>query len=297
MGRLNAFLAKSTQEKYESVRFRWMKLLAGLPYCPARYRMSVGAGESVGFWWSSVFMSFVPQKPMFEYCGSDVTYLRLLWRLLGPGMVFLDVGAFHGLYTTIAARRTAPTGRVIAFEPSRRDRRRLTLHVAMNRLANVRVEPYAVSVSAGVSEFYVVRHGFTTMNSLRPPATVYPVDRTVAPTISLDEYCLSRGVRRVDCLKVDVEGGELDLFRGASALLKDVRPLVLCEVLDWVTRPWGYEARLTVRHLSEHGYEWFEVGDGGGLRAHREQESYPEVKNYLAVPEERREAVARLVTP
>jgi len=295
MRRLNAFLGKPAREKYDAVRSRWMRLLARLPYCPARYTMCPGAGESVNFWWSYVFMSFAPAKPVFEYCGSDVTYLRLIWKLLRPGMVFLDIGAFHGLYTMIAARRTASTGRVIAFEPSPRDRRRLRLHAAMNRLANVEIEPYAVSASAGVSEFYVVRRGFTTMNSLRPPATVDPVDRTVAPTVGLDEYCARRAIRRVDFLKVDVEGGELDLFRGARAVLEDARPLILCEVLDWVTRPWGYEAREIVRHLRGHGYEWFEVDNGGNMRGHCEQVTYPEVKNYLAVPEERREIVEPLL--
>jgi FkbM family methyltransferase len=295
MSRLSAFLEKPTREKYDAARFRWMKLLASLPYCPARYRLSTGASASVDFWWSSVFMSFVPGQPMFQCCGSDVAYLRLLWRLLRPGMVVFDIGAFHGLYTIVASRRTGSTGRVIAFEPSPRDRRRLRLHVAMNRLGNVSVEPYAVSLSAGVSEFYIVKRGFTTMNSLRPPATVDPVAPTAAPTIGLDEYYMSRGVRRVDFLKVDVEGGELDLFRGAKSLLEDVRPLILCEVLDWVTGPWGYEAKEIVQHLKAHGYEWLDVDDAGMLRRHREQESYPELRNYLAVPKERRGIVEPLV--
>ncbi len=295
MSRLSAFLEKPAWEKCDTVRSRWMRLLARLPYCPARYTMRTEVGERVAFWWSYVLARFVPGRPIFEYGGPDLAYLRLLWSLLRPGMVVLDIGAFHGLYTVIASGRTAPTGRVIAFEPSPRDRRRLRLHIAMNRLGNVSVEPYAVSASTGVSEFYIVRRGLTTMNSLRPPATADPVARTVAPTIGLDEYCSNRRIRGVDLLKVDVEGGELELFRGASALLQDVRPLILCEVLDWVTRPWGYEAREIVRHLREHGYEWFEVDDEGKLRAHREPGSYAEVRNYLAVPSERRGVVESLV--
>jgi FkbM family methyltransferase len=257
--------------------------------------MHTGTGESVDYWWSYVNMSFVVGKPMFEYRGAEAAYLQLMWRLLRPGMCVLDIGAFHGLYSAIAAKRVAPTGRVIAFEPSLRDRRRLRLHLGMNWLRNVAIEPYAVSASTGVSEFFVVRRGFTTMNSLRPPATVYPVDRTEAQTTTLDEYCASRGVRKIDFVKVDVEGAELGLFHGAPTVLTGLRPLILCEVLDWVTRPWGYEAREIVQHLSEYGYEWFEVDEAGGLRGHPAQASYPEVKNYLAVPGERRRVVEPLL--
>jgi FkbM family methyltransferase len=295
MGRLKTFLGKPGWEKYEAGRFQWMKALARLPYCPAHYTMHTFAGESAEYWWSYVNMSFVVGKPMFEYRGDEAAYLQLMWRLLRPGMRVLDIGAYHGLYSVIAAKRVAPTGRVTAFEPSRRDRRRLRLHLGMNRLRNVTIEPYAVSASTGLTEFFVVRRGFTTMNSLRPPATVYPVDRTVAQTISLDEYCASRTVREIDFVKVDVEGAELGLFGGARTVLTSLRPLILCEVLDWVTRPWGYEAREIVQHLSGYGYEWFEVDDAGGLRAHSAQASYPEVKNYLAVPGERRRVVELLV--
>jgi FkbM family methyltransferase len=295
MSRLRAFLEKPARGKREAVQSWWMRLLAGVPYCPTRYTMSAGAGERVRFCWSYVFELFLSGQPMFEYCGPDVPYLRLMWRLVRPGMVVLDIGAFHGLYTLIAAQRVTPTGRVIAFEPSPRDRRRLRLHIVMNRLLNVTVEPYAVSASAGESEFYVVRRGFTTMNSLRRPPTVDPVDRMLATTVGLDGYCASRGIRNVDFLKVDVEGGELELFRGASAILDGARPLILCEVLDWVTRPWGYEAREIVRYLSLHGYKWFEVDNAGNTREHSEKGAYPEIKNYLAVPEERSEVVNPLV--
>jgi FkbM family methyltransferase len=298
MGGLKSFLGKPVREKYEAGRFQWMKGLARLPYCPAHYVMHTNdVSESVAFWWSYVFMSFVVGKPMFEYRGSDVAYLQLMWRLLRPGMNVLDIGAFHGLYSVIAAKRVAPAGQVRAFEPSLRDQRRLRLHIGMNRLSNVVIEPYAVSAATGTAEFYVVTRGFTTMNSLRPPATDDPVDRTVAPTISLDDYCKNREIRSVDLIKVDVEGAELGLFSGARAVLRDVRPLILCEVLDWVTRPWGYEAREIVQHLSEYGYEWFEVDDAGGLRVHLKQKAYPEVRNYLAIPEERRRVVESFVRP
>jgi FkbM family methyltransferase len=82
---------------------------------------------------------------------------------------------------------------VIAFEPSARERRRLRLHLGLNRLSNVVVEPYAVGASTGTSVFYVVRSGFTTMNSLRPPATLDPVEEIAVETIGLDEYCAAAG--------------------------------------------------------------------------------------------------------
>ena len=269
---LGSFLGKPAHEKFNAVRFEWMKRLASLPYCPVRYRIGTGAAEMAEFWWSYVLMSFVAGRSMLEFGGSDVGYLRLMWRLLRPGMIAMDIGAFHGLYSVIAAKRVEATGRVVAFEPSPRDRRRLRLHVVMNRLRNVTVEPYAVSGCAGEIEFYVVMRGFTTMNSLKRPATSDPVSRMVVDTVGLDAYCRNVGIERVDFLKVDVEGGELELFRGAQDVLTRARPVILCEVLDWVTRPWGYEASEIVQRLQVLGYEWFDVADDGSIRRHRQTE-------------------------
>ena len=86
------------------------------------------------------------------------------------------------------------------------------------------------------------------------------------------------------------------VFRGADRLLLQLRPLIICEVLDKVTGPWGYPARDIIAKLQRCGYDWYEVLQDGSLRRHRVQSEYPEVRNYLAVPREKRHSIEPIVT-
>jgi FkbM family methyltransferase len=287
--RVDSFLRKTPTQRRIAARFAMTMLLARLSYAPHRVELRFAAYERVKFWWSYFPASFSADRGMFDYWGDDVGELRFLWKYLRPGMTFLDIGAFHGVYSIIAAIRLGGEGRVVAFEPSPRDNRRLQLHLRYNGLKSVVVEPYAVAAAEGTASLVTILEGYTNMNSLRPPAIDYPVKQVVVQTISLDDYLARNSIESVDLMKVDAEGGEIDIFKGANSLLSRLRPLVICEVLDKVTRPWGYPACEIVGCLAAHDYEWFDVFPDGGLLPHRPRNEYPEVKNYLAVPREKQD--------
>jgi FkbM family methyltransferase len=202
--------------------------------------------------------------------------------VLRPGMCFFDIGAYHGLYGLVAAKKMAGVGRVVMFEPSPRARRRIRIHLLLNR-ARAAVESLALSSRRGAGEFFLVLSGFTTVRKIR------------VETATLDDYCSENGIRQVDLIKIDVEGGEMEVFKGALRVLAESRPLLICEVLDWVTRPWGYEARDLVEYLEERGYEWFDFAADGRIMPHARRQAYPEIKNYLAVPREKRVLVQHLI--
>jgi FkbM family methyltransferase len=296
--RFGSFLRKSPVEMRTTARFKMTMWFAKFSYAPHRVRLRVGPTEYIKFWWSYFPAVFSADRGLFDYWDSDVGELRFLWRYLQPGMTFVDVGAFHGIYSVIAARRLGDGGGVVAFEPSPRDRRRLQLHLRYNRLKSVVVEPYAVAAEAGDATLNVVVDGYQSMNSLRPPAVDHPVRQVVVQTIALDEYLHRNRIDKVDLMKVDAEGGELQIFNGAKTLLSRFRPLIICEVLDKVTRPWGYPAREIVERLRTYGYGWFEILPDGSLLLHHPRNEYPEeVRNFLAVPDEKQKNLQHTAFP
>jgi len=163
----------------------------------------------------------------------------------------------------------------------------LQLHLRYNRIKSVVVEPYAVAAERGEAALTVVVEGYANMNSLRPPAVDHPLQQVVVQTIALDEYLQRNQFEKVDLMKVDAEGGEMQIFNGAKMLLSRFRPLIICEVLDKVTRPWGYPARDIVERLRTYDYGWFEILPDGSLLPHLPRNEYPEVRNFLAVPNEK----------
>ncbi len=285
--KLARFIRKPAEQKRITVRFFARKAAAALPYAPVPSKLPISSGENVRFWWSYVPMSENPDRPFLDYPGDDCGELRFLWKFLRPGMVFFDIGAYHGIFSLLAAKKLSSRGQVVAFEPSRRERRRFELHMRLNGIRRVRLEPYAMSAATGHLKFYTVTSGFTTMNSLRKPPIETAIRETAVDAVALDEYVMEHQITQVDLVKMDVEGGELEAFRGSNRVLGTIRPILICEVLDWVTRPWGYSAREIVQCLRARGYEWFDFREDGAISPHLQRDEYPEVRNYLAVPREK----------
>ncbi|HMD37359.1 MAG TPA: FkbM family methyltransferase [Vicinamibacterales bacterium] len=182
-----------------------------------------------------------------------------------PGMTVLDVGAHAGLYTMIAAKRARPGGRVIAFEPSARERARLERHLRINGLADVTIEPIALGAVDGEVDLFVVETNQTGCNSLRR----VPGEHAVAARVAirrLDAYAADHGIDRVDFVKMDIEGGERDALLGGEALFRRTRPALLVEIEPARIAPWGYDPREIFELVASWGYEW-EPGGGGNYLA------------------------------
>ncbi len=243
-------------------------------------------------WWSQVPGNFHSDRGLFEYWEDDIEELRFLLRNLKPGSVFLDIGAHHGVYSVVAARHTRNRAHIVAFEPSPRDRRRLKLHLRLNGASSVRVEAYAVASANGTARLFL---GRPTMSSLRYLPSAKPAKTVTVETITLDEYVKRSGLDRIDLMKVDTEGGELEVFRGAGRVLESFRPVIICEILDELTAPWGYPAREIVARLHGYDYDWYDFCCDGRLLPHTPRQEYPMCRNYVAVPRENHSSITRRV--
>jgi FkbM family methyltransferase len=286
--RIHSFLQKTPEQKWNTARFFVTMWLSKLPYAPHRVHLQVSSREYLAVWWSYFPASFNPERSLLEYWGNDIGELRFLWTHLQPGMTFLDIGAHHGLYSIVAAKKMGGVGRVVAFEPSARERDRMQHHLRSNKIDCVTVEPYALAAQEGQAPLAVVVDGYSTMNSLRAPVD-HAAKQVIVNTMCLDAYLIQNRIDNVDFLKIDTEGGEVEAFRGAHALLNHIRPLIICEVLDQVTRPWGYAAAEIMSLLRTYDYEWFDIVSNGDLSLHCPKKDYAEGRNYLAVPREKQE--------
>ncbi|WP_136660982.1 FkbM family methyltransferase [Nitratireductor sp. XY-223] len=181
------------------------------------------------------------------YCGNDdlvaLTYfwhgansyeagsLDIWLRLAKNAQNVLDVGAFSGLYSLVAAS-ACPDACIWAFEPSRRTHGRLLLNAYINGYQK-RIRAINNAVSNEVSELRLMQ--FRGENILGNGAAIVekqlPVtDVTeVVGVIPLDDFCVSEGVRP-DLLKIDVEGAEVMALEGMAEMLATDQPTMLVEV-------------------------------------------------------------------
>jgi FkbM family methyltransferase len=171
-----------------------------------------------------------------------------------PGDVVIDIGACLGLYTVALARRVGPAGRVYAFEPDPVNTNMLTRQVQLNRVASTTtIIPCAVGDH--VSEVcFTMGRGSESHVGAGPGGKTVRVQLLTIDTVLPDS--------RVDLMKIDVEGFEECVLRGAARLLSDRKRsprVIFVEVHPFAWARFGVTGDSLIRALSEHGYSLFDL--------------------------------------
>ena len=205
----------------------------------------------------------------YGYCSRDICVV--LRRLLRPGMTVIDAGANIGEVTLVAAKAVGPGGQVFSFEPIQGIAERLEEHVDLNRLLQVRVVRAALADTVGRKPIFKAAGRFFDGSIHDGLGTLYSTaERSVASEEvvlnTLDAFVRDSRLRRVDLVKIDVEGAELAVLRGAAATLARFKPYLIIEVQQDTARAAGYEAADILRLLGRLGYTFAIVGRMGRLR-------------------------------
>jgi FkbM family methyltransferase len=145
---------------------------------------------------------------------------RIFARSISPDSTVFDVGANVGFYTLLAARRTG--GPVHAFEPFPANLETLRRHIDLNRCQNVQVHDVAVSDAAGVLSF--------ASGDCPETGRLDAGGETQVKVIGIDEEISAGRLPCPDVVKIDAEGAESDVLRGAQSTLTTGRPILLVAV-------------------------------------------------------------------
>jgi FkbM family methyltransferase len=191
----------------------------------------------------------------YGFCEPAV---RVMQSLLRSGDAVIDAGANIGLYTLLAATRVGPGGCVVACEPSPTTMSMLRANVDRNELDWVQLREVALAEAPGRLPIHVLEPG-SGSTSFAPADTAAGVDLEVEVT-TVDEIAagISNHVRLV---KVDVEGAELRVLRGAAHLLEGSRPDFIIELEpDHLARQ-GCSVPEVQAVFDDAGYLGYAIGD------------------------------------
>lgn len=194
--------------------------------------------------------------------------------LLGPGDVFVDVGAHIGWFSVLAARRVTAEGVVYAFEPYPANVARLATNVGLNGLANVRI------VAAPAAE--VARCIWVAPQAASDSASVTGGPRragpgVLVPAVTLDSVLCDEDAIRL--MKIDAEGLEPAVLRGASETLKRTTALMV-EFNSSALRANGSDADDLLDQLAQGGFTQWRLLDGSPGKA-PQPSRLPEFANLL----------------
>jgi FkbM family methyltransferase len=150
---------------------------------------------------------------------------RLLQKLLREGDCFLDIGANVGFHTLLAAALVGRSGRVVAFEPLPQNLAFLRRHLLLNRIRNVTAYEAAVSDAPGM----------VTFNESCGPSMgrIDSIGSLTVQAVTLDDLWHGGEFPPPRAVKIDVEGAEDAVLRGAAKLLAAARPVVVLSGHGW----------------------------------------------------------------
>jgi FkbM family methyltransferase len=203
------------------------------------------------------------QEPLDDYVvlwsfmglhEADEPFQRSL-SLIGAGDVVLDVGANFGTWSLLAARRTEPAN-VYAFEAVPSMAERFRFNARLNGMEQIHLNVFALGAEERMQSFFAVSEGNRGASSfIRRTAGDVEIE---VPVRRLDAYIEETGIARVHLMKVDVEGAELLIFRGARRLLtSEEAPILFFEASDELSARFGFTQRDVKSFLLDCGYALF----------------------------------------
>jgi FkbM family methyltransferase len=188
--------------------------------------------------------------------GYETEVSTAIFALVRPGMIVLDIGANIGLHTLHLARRVGSCGQVLAFEPNTIAREELLKNIYMNHIKNVKVLEIALWERDGEEVFYFPEDGMEAMGGLQRNSQFKVAYESKVQTARLDTILTQLEVRRIDFIKIDVEGAELRVLRGAGSILDvDWRPPILYESTFANSIAYSYTPNDLFQFLCTKGYE------------------------------------------
>jgi len=181
-----------------------------------------------------------PADRSHEWTVQEIYQERAYERMfnISVGDTVIDVGANIGVFTVKASKLVGPAGTVISLEPSPKSFTLLEANIMRNHLSNVKPFEYAAWDSEGEASLFVDRVSDRSSlfsdrgDSERNRRSIETIENV--ETVSLDTLLESLKLDCVDIIKIDVEGAELAVLRGAKRTIAKYLPSI---VLEW--HPWG----------------------------------------------------------
>jgi FkbM family methyltransferase len=222
---------------------------------------------------------FVPKHYRFYTSDYEQYNVKLVVQHVKKGSTCIDIGAHFGFYSMLLAKYFQC--KVYSFEPTPYTQKVLARNIVLNHLeANVEIVPKAVSFKDDVCTFYIQEFNGAVSNSLidyhhsDEHKTPYKVQVTSVDNFSVD--------KKIDFIKIDAEGEELQVLKGASKTIKKDKPKMLLALHPPAMKARGDSLKMIWDMLKM--FEYFAYSESGEIS----QDAFcsnPNLFDVLLIPE------------
>lgn len=185
-------------------------------------------------------------------------YTDIFIGLIKKVSIFYDIGANIGYYSLLAAMENDKI-RIVGFEPATGPLFYFRENIRINSFSNIKAESIALSHIEGEIEFYEIKNnkykylehnlGGESNTGSKTTGRNFVLNRV--KTSTLDNYVRGTGERSIDLIKMDTEGTENLILENSDNVLKEMKPIIICETLFNTIEP------ELERIMKSYGYEFF----------------------------------------
>lgn len=189
----------------------------------------------------------------YIYFGFKQRGLQELFNHIKPGFNVIDVGSNVGLVTLNAAKLISNKGVVHSFEPDPFNFDRLISNIELNQFKNINPNKLGLGDYPGEFSLGTVNEYNLGMNRILSRDDLDPQAQKIQVT-TLDLFLSEKGLHKIEVIKIDVEGFEMKVLRGASQCIEKYHPTLFIEIDDKYLKDQGDSARELVSFIEDYGY-------------------------------------------
>jgi FkbM family methyltransferase len=197
----------------------------------------------------------------------ELETVRCYQKFVKAGSVVLDIGANIGAHTLLLAQTVGPGGKVYAFEPTDYAFIKLSMNRSLNpcladRIYCMQYMLVDKDASGGTTPGLYSSWPLDAVDGLHELHQGRLMTTTGAEAKALDSVVSTLNLSRVDCIKLDIDGFECEMMRGASEVLNRWHPVIIMELAPYALQEQGASLQELIRLLKQHGYLLFELSKG-----------------------------------
>jgi FkbM family methyltransferase len=198
----------------------------------------------------------VPFKKSFEY-----DTLTLLREATKSDFQILDIGANIGLHSLIMAQELSDKGKIYAFEPSKKTYDALVENIKLNNLSD-KVVPFNLALSNKAETLFlaapeadnIAEADQDAYNSIHHVQNKKGNAETI-DAVTLDSFIEKENIKKIDLIKIDIEGAEFLCFQGAENVIANFRPVIIMECYEPYCNRFNYAATDIILFMTKHNYK------------------------------------------
>lgn len=200
--------------------------------------------------------------------------LLIISKFILNDSIIIDIGANIGIHSMLFSK-LAPNGTIYSFEPSRGTFEILNKNLIFNN--NVIPLNFGIGNSTELMEFYEAEDN--AFSSFKDTKRKQIIKLSKVLCIKIDEFINLFKINRIDFIKIDVEGFEQEVIEGMTNVLKNIRPVIFCEIYQGINS--NMNPLSTINTIKNYNYDAYVIKQNELLIFEEHSDNYP---NYIFLP-------------